>query len=145
MLLVAGALVASAQQENSSSPPEPKQNATELLEHQSVFEEPLRPPYTDPFFPQSKRMPYRAVPTVVSTSQPQVATIDHIILKGVSVGGGKRTALINRKNFAAGESGTVQTPRGPVNIEVLEVRDRSVLIKVENDPDPKEIHLSPEP
>lgn len=136
LLIVSAAITAPAQ--------ESVKDASELVQVKSVFEEPLHPPYTDPFFPQSKRMPYRAEP-VAPTGQPQVATIDQVILKGVGGTDGKRFALINRKTFEVGESGTVQTPRGPINIEVLEVKENSAVIKVENDPEPKEIYLSPEP
>ena len=137
-------VVAGAQGQTAGKSPVPAETVS--APRLSVFEEPLRPPYSDPFFPQSKRMPYNAAPVVAPTTQPQLATVDQIILKGVTIGaGGKRLAIINRKTFAAGEAGTVQTPRGPVNIEVLEVSDRSVKLKVENDPEPKEIYLGPEP
>lgn len=135
-----------AQQKKAQAVSEKKEAPVAHVERKSIFEEPARPPYTDPFFPQSTRMPYRAAPPVGATAAPNTAAaIDQIILKGVSGTDGKRFALINRRTFAAGESGTVQTPRGPVNIEVLEVKERSAIIKVENDPDPKEVYLRPEP
>lgn len=146
LLLAASAGLAVAQKKETTpqAPAANDKGATNVV-RKSVFEEPSRPPYTDPFYPESKRMPYRAEPVVGTSNQPQVASIDQIILKGVSGTDGKRYALINRRTFAAGEAGTVQTPRGPVNIEVLEVKERSAIIKLENDSDPKEIYLRPEP
>ena len=129
--------------------PQPKKAEAEsekkqaVVERKSIFEDPTRAPYTDPFFPQSARI--RPVPVEGTPAPRSTASIDQIILKGVSGTDGKRFALINRRTFAAGESGTVQTPRGPVNIEVLEVKERSAIIKLENDPDSKEIYLRPEP
>lgn len=146
------ALIANAAPSKSRSASSPtktpeKQPAEEPVERLSVFEEPTHPPYTDPFFPRTKRLPYRKEPEkIVESAQPQSSSIDHIILKGISLDSvGKRLALINNYTFAAGESGTVRVPRGTVNIEVLEVRERSAIIKVENDPQPKEIHLRSEP
>ncbi|MFN7138976.1 MAG: hypothetical protein ACK4UN_06535, partial [Limisphaerales bacterium] len=151
-LLPLAASVEATQSKGRASANAPKQAATEEpagepAERLSVFEEPLRPPYTDPFFPKSRRMPYRKEPekTVVA-AQPQTVLIDQIILKGITVGPvGKRLALINNNSFAAGESGQVRIPRGTVNIEVLEVGERSVTIRLENDPQPREIHLRPSP
>lgn len=144
VILLAGVLPGVAQQ--SSADASARKDA--VVEHKSVFEDPKGPPHTDPFFPLTKRMPYRAQPVVVQQAPqaPKVNLVDQIIVKGVSeTADGKRFALINRKTFETGESGTVQTPRGPVNIEVIEIKENSVIIKVEKDPEPKEVYLRPEP
>ncbi len=108
------------------------------------FKEPLPPSYTDPFFPETVRL-HKKPEVAGPVEDRKTVLLEQIVLKGISGPVGRRLALINNYTFAAGESGAVRLLKGTARIEVLEVKERSAVIKVENDPAPKEIFLRPEP
>jgi len=114
----------------------------------SVFENPIRKPnYCDPFFPKSPR--YGKIIAVVTPGEKAPVVQDFykdLIVKGISLGK-RRFATINNQTMAVGESTKIKVnPQGsplgvPLNIQVIEIKDRSVVIKVEGAPESKEIPL----
>jgi hypothetical protein len=114
----------------------------------SVFEDFTKAGNTDPFFPMSHRIPnnQRQTPTAqAAPTQVQAVAIDQIRLQGVILGAQEKTVLINNKTLAEGESVTLKLSKGApqVQIHVIEIRPRSAVIKIDGDPEPKEIYLRP--
>ncbi len=97
----------------------------------------------DPFFPKStRRMP------VVQATEPaagvkgaaKASTL--LKLKGIVAGGGKRKlALINNREFAAGESNTVMAEDIPVVVHCIEIREDSVVVRMGSKPELHELRM----
>ena len=64
-----------------------------------------------------------------------------LTLKRISGTGSKRLALINNQTLAPGESGKVRLGDGEVKIKVEEIRDRSVVVTVDDQRGRKELPL----
>jgi len=92
----------------------------------------------DPFFPNSNRRIKR------DDSGKRTATRDFsVLLKLTGIAGGVRPiATINNLTFAVGEEQEVKVEGGgKVRIRVLEIREKSVVITVEKQPQPIELKL----
>ena len=91
----------------------------------------------DPFFPNSIRRIKR------DDSGKQTTTRDFSgLLKLTGIAGGVRPiATINNLTFAVGEEQEVKVEGGKVKIRVLEIQVKSVVISVENQPQPVELKL----
>ncbi len=91
----------------------------------------------DPFFPNSMRRMKR------DDSSKQTAVRDFsTLLKFTGIAGGVRPiATINNLTFAAGEEQEVKVEGGKVKIRVLEIREKSVIVSIERQPQPIELKL----
>ena len=91
----------------------------------------------DPFFPNSIRRIKR------DDSGKQTPTRDFsALLKLTGIAGGVRPiATINNLTFAVGEEQEVKVEGGKVRIRVLEIREKSVVITIEKQPQPIELKL----
>ncbi len=91
----------------------------------------------DPFFPNSMRRIKR------DDSGTQRPTRDFsALLKLTGIAGGVRPiATINNLTFAVGEEQEVKVEGGKVRIRVLEIREKSVVITIEKQPQPIELKL----
>jgi hypothetical protein len=79
----------------------------------------------DPFFPDSTR-PYK----LAATTNPQVANVKSLVVKGFSGSMDHRLVIINNHTFAAGDEGDVVTPGGRIHLSCIEIRTNSVVIEV---------------
>ena len=91
----------------------------------------------DPFFPNSIRRIKR------DDSGKQLPTRDFsALLKLTGIAGGvKPIATINNLTFAVGEEQEVKVDGGKAKIRVLEIREKSVVISIEKQPQPVELKL----
>src|SRR6266516_7862890 len=91
----------------------------------------------DPFFPISIRRIKR------DDSGKQTPTRDFsALLKLTGIAGGVRPiATINNLTFAVGEEQEVKVEGGKLKIRVVEIREKSVVINVEKQPQPIELKL----
>lgn len=119
-----------------------------VMPTQALFDYPLgKPNHRDPFFPQSIR--YKPVEKTPAPGErgPIVDFYKDLILRGINSGPRGRFALVNNQTLGTGES--VKITKGtqnnqlstPLYIQVLEIKDRSVVIKVEGAPEAKELPL----
>jgi len=91
----------------------------------------------DPFFPNSSRRIKRDD----SGKQPVMRDFSNLLkLTGIA-GGVRPIATINNLTFAAGEEQEVKVEGGRVKIRVLEIREKSVVIAIEKQPQPIELKL----
>jgi hypothetical protein len=93
-------------------------------------------PTKDPFFPLSTRQP---VPQ--ATNAAPAFTSGAFMLKGLSGHAGERLALINNRTVAAGESAEITTAFGHVKIHCIRIKENSVVIRAESQPDEIEVFL----
>jgi hypothetical protein len=91
----------------------------------------------DPFFPNSNRRIKR------DDSGKKSPTRDFSsLLKLMGIAGGVRPiATINNLTFAVGEEQEVKVDGGKAKIRVLEIREKSVVISIEKQPQPVELKL----
>ena len=91
----------------------------------------------DPFFPNSRRRIKRDD----SGTKPPIRDFSNLLkLTGIA-GGVRPIATINNLTFAVGEEQEVKVEGGKVQIRGLEIREKSVVISVENQPQPVELKL----
>lgn len=109
----------------------------------SVFQTDVANGGIDPFFPKSTRR----MPVVQSTEPVAGAKVTGKVsallkLKGIVAGAGKRKlALINNREFAAGESNTVMAEDNPVVVHCIEIRESSVVVRVGSKPELHELRM----
>ena len=89
----------------------------------------------DPFFPHSLRQAI-VTPTTAPAISPST-----FVLKGFSGPPDQRLAIINNRTLAAGEDAEVFTAAGRIKIHCLAIKENSVLIRVEKQPDLIELRL----
>ncbi len=104
---------------------------------QSIFDDKLRMG-KDPFFPASARRQDRPASTDPKTPQ---APVVQLFLKAITGPPTRRLALINNQTFAAGEEGLVKVVNGQVKIRCVEIKEGSVIVAIEGNPEPKELKL----
>src|SRR4051812_10837528 len=92
-------------------------------------------PVKDPFFPLSTRT---AVVATATTNAPTISAAS-FQLKGLSGTSNQRLALINNRTMASGEFSEVTTPNGRIKIQLLEIKENSVLIRTESQTEPIEL------
>ena len=94
----------------------------------------------DPFFPNSvRRSPKRALPPpITGTTTPQPI---QLTLRAISVGQTKRLAQINNRILEVGEEAEVVVGGQKAKIRCVEIRDESVLIKIDGVNETKELFL----
>ena len=94
----------------------------------------------DPFFPTSVRL-HKKVADDPGKSQPVKLDFSRLLkLTGVT-GGAKPIANINNLTFAVGEEQDVKIEGGKVRIRVVEIREKSVTVTVENQSEPIVLNL----
>jgi hypothetical protein len=93
-------------------------------------------PVKDPFFPRSTRL---AVHTAAATNSAPTINSSAFSLKGLSGPPDQRLALINNRTVASGEDAEITTSSGKVKIHCVQVKENSVVIRVENEPEPIEL------
>jgi protein disulfide-isomerase len=74
-------------------------------------------------------------------NSPPPPPTSNLILKGVSGRPGRRVALINDRSLTAGEGAVIQLADRRVKVRCLKVGETSVVVKVDNHPDPVELKL----
>ena len=85
----------------------------------------------DPFFPRRNRMTAQAQPAA------HAVNASDFNLQGVQIGTKITTCIINTRTFEKNESGEVKLPNGRRSkIRVLDIKEDSVVIKIENSCDP---------
>lgn len=92
----------------------------------------------DPFFPKSAR---RGGDTQRSAKVEVPVAIPKLTLMGISGPPNKRVAVINNRNFAAGEEGEVVAGGVRVRIRCIEIRDESVIVSAGSPPQRFELHM----
>src|SRR5207249_3073878 len=95
----------------------------------------------DPFFPNRPRLgvlPTPAATNVVATAGPNLSDLQ---LRGITGSPERRIALINTDPLEKGEEKEVRTSNGKLKIQVLEIREKSVLLRIEGQKEPKELLL----
>jgi hypothetical protein len=113
--------------------------AAEVVIPQSVFDLTAKG-IKDPFYPNTLRSPI-PVPAATTNSVP-VAALTSLVLKALSGGAGQRLALINNRTLEVGETAEVTTAGGgKIKIRCVEIKESSVLVKVDGQGEPIEIHL----
>ena len=91
----------------------------------------------DPFYPNSIRRIKRD-----DSGKPPPSRDFSNLLKLTGISGGVRPiATINNLTFAAGEDQEVKVEGGKLRIRVLEIREKSVVIGIEKQPQPIELKL----
>jgi len=91
----------------------------------------------DPFFPNSRRR----IKQDDSGKKPPIRDFSSLLkLTGIA-GGVRPIATINNLTFAVGEEQEVKVEGGKVKIRVLEIREKSVVISIENQPQAVELKL----
>ncbi len=95
----------------------------------------------DPFFPNSTRRLEAAVPTTSTSAVAPSSFLSQLALKGISGTKGQLLAIINNATMAAGELAEVKVGGRTVKIRCREIRDRSVLIELEDGGEVKELKL----
>jgi hypothetical protein len=75
--------------------------------------------------------------TIVPTSVP-----DTLVLRNLSGTGNRRLALVNNQTLAKGEESRVRVGRTNVQVRCLEIRDRSVVLRVSGQTEPMELFLT---
>jgi len=66
---------------------------------------------------------------------------DDIVLKSISGTKERRFAMLNNTTFAPGDTAKVKVQDGDVKIRCVEIREKSVLVAVDGQPEPREIKL----
>jgi hypothetical protein len=94
----------------------------------------------DPFFPNSTRLKIKTPDDQSKTPQTKQDFSRLLKLTGVT-GGAKPIATINNLTFAVGEEQEVKSEGRKVKIRVLEIRDKSVVVKIDNQSEPVELKL----
>ena len=102
----------------------------------SVFEDDLKNG-KDPFFHKSIRRADKAP----AANTEVVAPVVQLALKGISGPASRRFALINNQPLAVGETAYVRIATGQVKVRCVEIREDSVIVSVEGDPEQKELRL----
>lgn len=102
----------------------------------SVFNDDLKTG-KDPFFPHSARRAER----IPATTEPALAPIVQLSLKGISGPANRRFALINNQPLGVGETAFVRISGGQVKVRCWEIRENSVIVSIEGDPERKELRL----
>ncbi len=74
--------------------------------------------------------------TIVPTPVP-----DTLVLRSLSGGGNQRLALVNNQTLAKGEEARVRVGQSNVLVRCLEIRDRSVVLRLGGRPEPVELFL----
>lgn len=82
-----------------------------------------------------------AEPLWVNSGVAYHVAYDRLKLKGIVGGGDKRTALINGKTFMKGDTRKVEVNGRKISVEIQEIKDGSVLVKVEGEDKPVELFL----
>jgi hypothetical protein len=84
--------------------------------------------------------PHRVMPEQL----PEPSWVSEIKLSGLSGAPGRRLALINGTTLGQGETASVKLADRRVNVRCLEIREKSVLIKIEgvDKPRPRELRLA---
>ena len=91
----------------------------------------------DPFFPNS----IRRIKRDDSGKQQTIRDLSGLLkLTGIA-GGVRPIATINNLTFAVGEEQEVKGEGGKLKIRVLEIREKSVVISIEKQPQPVELKL----
>jgi len=101
----------------------------------SVFDLTLQPT-KDPFFPLSLRQPVPA-----ATNAAPAFSAGSFVLRALDGPSNFRLAMINNRTFAVGDSNIITTPAGKINVRVLQIKESSVVIRVDSQPDSVEIFL----
>lgn len=107
----------------------------------------------DPFFPQRfSRVPTKPATTAPVTTTPTVTPVAakpllsrHLTLRGIFRSESRQLALISgqrlTEEFAVNQEKSVSTPEGPLKVRCVEIRDKSVVLAVEGEPERKELKL----
>ena len=93
----------------------------------------------DPFYPASTRRG----PAKTAGVPAKVRIEAELILKSIIGTGSRRFAGINDRTFAAGETASVRMPSGNlVRVRCIQIDERSVVVTVEGETEPKVLKLS---
>jgi hypothetical protein len=101
----------------------------------AVFDVTIQPT-KDPFFPLSTRKP---VPD--ATNAAPAFSASSFVLKALDGPANFRLAMINNRTFAVGDSNVLTTPAGKINVRVLQIKEASVVLRIDSQSDPIEIFL----
>lgn len=106
----------------------------------SVFEDPLgKRGYTDPFFPKVAVVAVTNE-TVLTPPPKQECRMN---LNGFSVSRGQKLVMINNATFASGEAASIKCADQDkrIKIKVLEIKETSVVIQLQDTNEKKELFL----
>lgn len=136
VLLVATAVEVHSAPQSASPTIGTNSGPAEVSVQKSIFVDNLKSG-RDPFYPRSIRRSEREPVLDAKTAAPIV----QLFLKGISGPANRRFALINNQPLAAGEDAYVRISGGQVKVHCWEIREDSVVISVEGDPERKELRL----
>lgn len=66
----------------------------------------------------------------------------NLVLKGISGTGDRKFALLNNQTLGVGETAKVKWHDGSVRVQCTEIRERSVVVKIEGETEPREVRLA---
>jgi hypothetical protein len=116
--------------------------AEQVAARKSVFDNSPPKSGKDPFFPASERFKVViAQPNKSHAAPPPVDPTKDLKLQGIYFAQGKPTAMINGKDFAPGDSALIKTPTGQIKIHCVEINEKSVVIKVEQETQTRTLFL----
>jgi hypothetical protein len=121
-LLIATALPLMTQASTEASAPSPAETFKSVFISDPAFGK-------DPFFPKSTRRPVlkpQPPPTDTVVRPPEFPETIH--LKGISLGAGRKLALVNYYTFAEGEEADLRLDGQVVRVQCLEIKERSVVV-----------------
>ena len=90
----------------------------------------------DPFFPLSTRQP-----AGVTNNAAPAFSVSEFVLKGLSGSAHNRLALINNRTFAVGDTNTITTPSGKINVRCMKIKENSVILRADPQHETTEIFL----
>jgi len=83
----------------------------------------------DPFFPESgRRTPAVVTPADPNANRPNVP--DFLTLKGISISGGRKLAIINNYTVAEGEEFSLRYGTQVTKVKCVEIKERIVTVQV---------------
>jgi hypothetical protein len=141
-LLVVGSLAASGVRvQAAAAPANPATNAAPAVVEfpRSVFAD-NDPAGRDPFYPNSDRRQPKPVDHGADKQPDKKTSPASLKVTGITLGE-KRIATINNVTFSAGEEQDVRVPGGRVKIRCVEIRERSVIVTFQGEPEQHELVL----
>lgn len=102
---------------------------------------PASPP-PDPSGTRPMPAPVRELPLFGGAATQPLPTYTNLTVKSISGSPARRFALINSETLAAGESAWFKLGAQRVQVHCVEIREKSVLVRIEGDTRPRELLLS---
>lgn len=138
-LLCSGALCLAMLSANAAATNSPTQKPTTPAHTNTAAKAPIEVPVSkfaipttlaegrNPFFPESTRV----ISQAATTNSPGRTPTFELVLKGISVVGTKRFALINNRTFEENEDADVTVGRSKIHVLCLKIKEDSVVVDID--------------